>query len=158
MCKKGYKATEEHKRHISEALKGHPPAKTSFKKGHPPLRGMLGKHHSEETKKKISEWNKGRKMSEAAKIKMSISHGGFGADRLNKILSAQRRKERKAGKKKSEQCEICGAFGIIEFDHDHKTGKFRGWICHRCNWTLGLVKDNKEILSEMIEYLRNSRH
>ncbi len=62
-------------------------------------------------------------------------------------------KERKAGRKKSKICEICWESGVICFDHDHKTGKFRGWICQRCNRVLGFVKDNKELLNRLIDYL-----
>ena len=39
--------TEEHKKHIKEAKKG----KSSSTKGN--LNGMFGKHHSEESKKKM---------------------------------------------------------------------------------------------------------
>lgn len=42
---------------------------TNYKKNNKP---MLGKHHTEETKRKISESNKGRKMSEEFKQKMAI--------------------------------------------------------------------------------------
>ncbi|MEK6881105.1 MAG: endonuclease domain-containing protein [Nanoarchaeota archaeon] len=63
-------------------------------------------------------------------------------------------RERKAGRKKPENCEICGAMGGICFDHDHKTGTFRGWICRRCNLTLGFVKDSQELLFLMINYLK----
>jgi hypothetical protein len=56
------------------------------------------------------------------------------------------------------KCEICGALGNetkkgIVYDHNHLTGKFRGWICLRCNVALGMVKDNIEILQNLIEYL-----
>lgn len=33
-------------------------------------------------------------------------------------------------------CEICGNVpkrGGLHEDHDHRTGKHRGWLCHRCN-------------------------
>lgn len=62
-------------------------------------------------------------------------------------------KEKIAGRLRPEQCEICGAIGKICFDHDHKTGLFRGWICSRCNLALGLVKDNEELLISLSEYL-----
>jgi len=32
-------------------------------------------------------------------------------------------------------CELCGSIprvGLNE-DHDHRTGKHRGWLCFRCN-------------------------
>src|SRR3990167_1145705 len=45
-----------------------------------------------------------------------------------------------AGRTRPEICEICGAKDTICFDHDHNTGKFRGWICKRCNTVLGKVE------------------
>ena len=59
-----------------------------------------------------------------------------------------------APRPKPEQCEICGAMGKMCYDHDHKTGKFRGWICNRCNLVLGNVKDNIELLISLSEYLK----
>lgn len=64
--------------------------------------------------------------------------------------------EKIAGRKKPEQCEVCGAFGRIVFDHDHKTGEFRGWICNRCNVALGMANDNIEILELLIKYLKQN--
>lgn len=60
------------------------------------------------------------------------------------------------GMEKPSICKICNRTGKICFDHDHKTGKFRGWICYKCNLTLGLVNDNKEILFKIIKYLHNN--
>lgn len=59
-----------------------------------------------------------------------------------------------AGKQKSEQCEICGGISKICFDHDHVSGKFRGWICTRCNLILGHAKDDIELLKKLIKYLK----
>ena len=61
--------------------------------------------------------------------------------------------EVRAGKPKPKRCEICDRIGKICFDHDHKTGKFRGWICWGCNVALGHVEDNKNILKKMVKYL-----
>lgn len=38
-------------------------------------------------------------------------------------------------------------------DHDHKTGKVRGVICHRCNVMLGHARDSHSILQSGAEYL-----
>lgn len=65
-------------------------------------------------------------------------------------------KEELAGRKKPDSCEICGAMSVIHFDHDHKTGKFRGWICRRCNLVLGMVKDNQELLVDLSNYLKSN--
>ena len=58
-----------------------------------------------------------------------------------------------AGKPKPQVCEICGCSCDPHLDHDHKTGKFRGYICGSCNRALGMVKDNPEILRRAAAYL-----
>src|SRR5215831_4559704 len=68
----------------------------------------------------------------------------------------QHRREKLAGRPKPETCEVCGRrngrWGIM-FDHCHKTGKFRGWLCYSCNTILGHADDNPEILRKLIDYL-----
>lgn len=39
-------------------------------------------------------------------------------------------------------------------DHDHKTGKVRGLLCRRCNTSLGLFRDDPNILKRAINYLK----
>lgn len=41
-------------------------------------------------------------------------------------------------------------------DHDHKTGKYRGYICHSCNRGLGIFQDSIPLLNNAIEYLKKS--
>lgn len=41
-------------------------------------------------------------------------------------------------------------------DHDHKTGKFRGWLCSNCNTGLGLFKEDPNLLRKAIKYLGKS--
>jgi len=54
-------------------------------------------------------------------------------------------------------CDICDGTSNngsrLHFDHCHSTGKFRGWLCNKCNMALGLVKDDPEILLAMTKYL-----
>lgn len=72
-------------------------------------------------------------------------------------ISRSRRKENLeyiAGRPKPEICEICGQKGRICFDHCHKTGIFRGWICEHCNVLLGFAKDDVERLQQLIKYLQ----
>lgn len=61
-----------------------------------------------------------------------------------------------AGRPRPTACDLCGtdAIGQICFDHCHATGKFRGWLCDRCNKVLGLIKDNTELLTSMLRYLQ----
>lgn len=59
------------------------------------------------------------------------------------------------------RCYICNKYkpatncrnGLC-VDHDHKTGKNRGLLCHSCNRALGLLGDNTEILEQAVKYLK----
>ena len=63
-----------------------------------------------------------------------------------------------ATRPRSETCEICGVGDVrIVLDHNHTTGKFRGWICNHCNSSLGFARDNVDTLYKMINYLNQSR-
>jgi len=60
-------------------------------------------------------------------------------------------------------CEICRCdftLGSTKhrqcFDHDHSTGKFRGFLCCECNSMLGKAQDRIEVLQKSIRYLLNS--
>lgn len=64
-----------------------------------------------------------------------------------------------AGRPKPECCDLCGgkpspwAHRGLVFDHCHQSGIFRGWLCDRCNRTLGQVKDSPDLLRKMATYL-----
>lgn len=74
------------------------------------------------------------------------------------ILGCLRYRRKHAPRPMPEQCEVCGAFGHetkrgLNYDHNHATGEFRGWLCLRCNTSLGLVKENTETLYALIKYI-----
>lgn len=55
-------------------------------------------------------------------------------------------------------CAICGKHQseferALYVDHDHKTGKVRGLLCHKCNVGIGMFGDNKTLLIEAAKYL-----
>lgn len=50
-------------------------------------------------------------------------------------------------------CCICGSEENLRMDHDHVTGRFRGWLCHRHNIALGMIGDSIEELLQAIDYL-----
>lgn len=74
----------------------------------------------------------------------------------------RRSQELAMGRPRPDRCEMCGEppsgrgskkeAGIC-FDHDHFTGKPRGWLCDRCNKVLGLVQEDRNLLRKMIRYL-----
>jgi hypothetical protein len=77
--------------------------------------------------------------------------------RAIELRSTERRRhrlEKAAGRPRPDHCERCGELHrYICFDHDHKTGAFRGWLCDRCNKVLGLVYDDPRILRILADYL-----
>jgi hypothetical protein len=56
-------------------------------------------------------------------------------------------------------CEACGSpprkYQLC-WDHDHTTGRFRGWLCSGCNSALGLLKDDTNRILKLHEYLLKS--
>jgi predicted transcriptional regulator YheO len=50
----------------------------------------------------------------------------------------------------------CPSGRKLAVDHDHKSGLIRGLLCINCNKGLGNFKDNIELISKAIEYLKTS--
>lgn len=57
------------------------------------------------------------------------------------------------------KCACCGTDtpnnkrGVWTVDHDHKTKKVRGILCHNCNLALGHARDSRDVLRSLIAYL-----
>jgi hypothetical protein len=71
---------------------------------------------------------------------------GITPEQYNEMLEAQGCK-----------CAVCNSecirYDKLSVDHDHVTQKVRGLLCHRCNTALGLLQDNPEIISNLLEYI-----
>lgn len=52
-------------------------------------------------------------------------------------------------------CEACGGrqSSALHLDHDHQTGKFRGFLCGKCNVGFGQLGDTFLEVSRRLEYL-----
>lgn len=56
--------------------------------------------------------------------------------------------------KQNGKCAICGTSKEkLVIDHDHKTGKVRGLLCHNCNRGLGKFRDSPRTMLRVIDYL-----
>lgn len=56
------------------------------------------------------------------------------------------------------KCQCCGETqDKWHFDHCHKTNKFRGILCGRCNVVLGLIEDNRDIAFQLAAYLYRTK-
>jgi hypothetical protein len=55
-------------------------------------------------------------------------------------------------------CDLCDkpVFRNWQLDHDHNTGKIRGWLCKQCNTGLGNLGDNLESLQKAVDYLKKT--
>ena len=42
-------------------------------------------------------------------------------------------------------------------DHDHNTGEFRGWLCHKCNVGIGNLNDDVNRLRRAIDYITRAK-
>ena len=62
------------------------------------------------------------------------------------------------------RCEVCnkedvrkdGITRSLGLDHCHTTGKFRGWLCFKCNSALGKLGDNAAGLRRALAYLERA--
>ncbi len=54
-------------------------------------------------------------------------------------------------------CDICGKSSTngrsLSSDHNHKTGKCRGFLCTRCNMALGYFQDDIARIRKAADYL-----
>lgn len=55
----------------------------------------------------------------------------------------------------ADKCQMCGVpeaelLKSLCLDHDHETGAFRGWLCHGCNWAVGVVEARGHLVTKYL--------
>ena len=57
--------------------------------------------------------------------------------------------------KQCGRCAVCNQiFSDFDVDHDHRTGKARGLLCHGCNMLVGYLEKFSELLPNAFDYLQ----
>ena len=59
--------------------------------------------------------------------------------------------------KQGDRCALCGEPHPEHLDHDHATGSVRALLCQRCNFALGLMRDDPTLLRAAAEYVEAHR-
>ena len=55
-------------------------------------------------------------------------------------------------------CALCTRTKRLHLDHDHETGRIRGFLCPYHNTALGAFGDNKAGVLRVLAYLRGEKH
>lgn len=94
--------------------------------------------------------NNPEKARESSKFRSIKNRFGLTKEQYNKMLVKQNYK-----------CKICltdnpKTYNNISFciDHCHKTNKVRSLLCSRCNRCLGFLKEDIQLLKNMIQYIK----
>lgn len=58
-------------------------------------------------------------------------------------------------KEQNDVCEICKkeSNNSLVVDHNHDTGEARGLLCSQCNTALGLLKEDKPTIKNLLTYI-----
>jgi hypothetical protein len=57
-----------------------------------------------------------------------------------------------------DPCDVCGrTTEPMNIDHCHVSGEVRGLLCRDCNWALGKVQDDPQILRALAAYVECHR-
>lgn len=168
MIKKKRKFSKEHRRKISEALKG----RRSCNKGKIFVPLEEQKRKRLEYRRKWREKNRERIIRDArnryAKNPEKYRKAAREYYRNNRERELARIRKNKYGitreefdkimKKQNNKCPICheDVGKNLSVDHDHETGTIRGIICSNCNLAIGNAKNSPELLRALAEYLEEN--
>ena len=110
----------------------------------------------EEVKKQNSILAKEYRAKNREKLKQKSSEWYY-KNYKQKLYSLSEEEYKKLLEKQNGKCAICFCEGkTLCIDHDHKTKKVRGLLCHSCNMGLGFFHDNIDILQNAKEYAKTT--
>lgn len=106
------------------------------------------KEYREKTKEKVKLYNE---KNPHIKHAQRLSAYGLTPEMYDGLLKNQNYK-----------CAICGEEqnaqhrNKLYVDHNHETGKVRGLLCNNCNFAIGHLKDDIQLLKNAIKYLEDN--
>ena len=116
-------------------------------KDHPEARKETQQRYRKRNKEEIARAN--REYTNTPKVRQRIRN------RAAETL------ENRAGRPKPDHCDACGGppdkGKSLHFDHCHRHGHFRGWICRECNLVLGHVDDDTNRLLKLVAYIKRNK-
>lgn len=86
--------------------------------------------------------------------------------KLKKTFGLSSEDEQRILKDQNQVCAVClqpewvvvrGKIKHLAVDHNHHTGKVRGFLCNNCNRALGMLDENENTLTNLIAYLQKHR-
>lgn len=118
-------------------------------------RSRCGKCYSKyqyrpEVREKSKEASRRWKLKNLDKIKNQVLETKYkiSLEEYNKLLKLQ-----------LNGCAICklscSTGDKLSVDHNHETGKIRGLLCKSCNLALGNLKEDEDLIWNLLDYLKN---
>jgi len=98
----------------------------------------------------------GRHLTKEARVNLSAGLKRFripSVKRLKRKYTMTQQQWLELKRKQNDSCVICNKYFLQTpcVDHNHKTGKIRGLLCHRCNRALGSFENNAPVF---LKYLK----
>jgi len=148
ISEKHKKYYREHKEEVLEnSRKWHLENKEKHRKAN---REYMYKHRARFNKVSRDWYKKNKSESRKRVIKKKY---GLDVIEYEKLVLAQ--KNLCAICKNSERVKFKGRLKELAVDHNHRTGKVRGLLCHSCNLAIGALLDNPDLFRKAAEYLEN---
>ena len=112
---------------------------------------QMKESHSEnrdERIKKMKDYNSKPENKERARCLQLQRRFGITLDDYNQMFTEQNGCCAVCGKHEKEQAKA------LAVDHDHETGEVRELLCHACNVSFGLLREDPEIILSLLAYAR----
>lgn len=120
--------------------------------------------HKEHRKRKLEEdpehfAKMQRRWREANRFKVSLKSSRSTAEKSGWLPCSASEEEIESAF--TGKCDVCGVpekecRTNLVMDHCHETGAFRGWLCHACNLSAGMLKESHEVADKLAKYLRGN--